>query len=178
MTGFGVSAMVGFKLLLLVVVLGLTAGHALICAVRLWHTDQFPALLTCAIISVLLLAVLPVARVYSSSWRAIAKESGVYESRRPVQRVITVASVVGFPLLGGIGALWLRRSRWSLIAAVILSFLLLCLALVKIVSYHSIDQVMNVRIVPGISLFELSFSIGILGLNACLVGFATRRQVI
>ncbi|RCS46348.1 hypothetical protein DTL42_15380 [Bremerella cremea] len=178
MAELGAGVVASMKLWLLIGVLGVSAGHALLCAVRLRHTDQFPALLACTTAVVLLLTALLLSHFWSDAWRVVAKERGFYESRRPVQRVVTLMGIAVLPLLVGGAAWWLHRGRVAVTGAVVLSFLTLGGALVKVISYHPIDRIMTLKVTTGFSLFDLFLGIGILGLNICLAISGSSKQVI
>ncbi len=165
----GVGFIVNAKPILAFIVLGLTAGHALFKTIRLRNTDQFAGLVASSfVISMLLL--LPIAQAYSVTLREIARERGVYEMRRPVQRVVTLSAICATPLVGILVGLWLGKKRLPLLGVIVFSLLTLMGVIVKVVSYHPVDELMGIDLAPGVSLFETFFGIGILALNACLLG--------
>ncbi|WP_146117868.1 MULTISPECIES: hypothetical protein [Pirellulaceae] len=115
-----------------------------------------------------MLVALALAQVYSNSWRQIAREYGVYEARRPAQRMATAAVVGVVPLLGVLGGLWASGWRFPAATAMAVTFLLLAFAIVKVISYHPIDAILQVEAIHGVTLFGVVFAVGIFALNICL----------
>lgn len=170
MTGLGVAtaSLASTKVVVALLVLSLTIGHLFYRAYRLRRTPQLPAIVISACVMLALLLAMGIAHVYSGSWRQMAREHGMYETRKPLQRLVTAIVLCGVPPLGVLGGLWAGGWRFYSASVMALTFLLLALAIIKVISYHPVDAVMQVELIPGVKLFEAVFGVGVIGLNVCL----------
>ncbi|PQO28760.1 hypothetical protein [Blastopirellula marina] len=170
MTGLAVvtSSLTIIKIAVAALLLLLTIGHLFYRAFQLRRSRQVPAIAISACVMLLLLLGLGIAHIYSSTWRQIAREYGFYESRRPLQRLVTAVVLCGVPPLGVLAGLWAGGWRVYAAGVMALSCLLLALAVTKVISYHPVDAVMQIELILGIDLFEAVFGVGLIGVNVCL----------
>ena len=172
----GSVVIVNLKPILAVVGFGLTVGHMMLCGLRLRRTDQFPVVVACLAGTLLLLALLLVAWAFHSELRAVARSSGFYADRHPVQRFVTMMLLCGIPLGGLLGAARIGQRSPFLAGVLAFSLGMVMLGAVKVVSYHPVDEIMGIRVLPGISVFEVLTGIGLVGLNLCLIGCRKHPQ--
>ncbi|PQO45422.1 hypothetical protein [Blastopirellula marina] len=172
----GSVVIVHLKPILLVVGFGLTACHMLVCGLRFRSTHQFSIVIACFAGTILLLALLLGSWWFHHELRMVARSLGVYADRRPVQKVVTMLLLYGIPLGGLLGVTRIGQRHPFLAGVLAFSLWIVMLGAVRVVSYHPIDEIMVVRVVPGVSIFEVLIGIGLVGLNLCLIGCRKHPQ--
>lgn len=175
--GVGLVVVGSLKPLVAVLLFGLTAGHLFWRAIRLRGTDHFLALSLCCGGTLVLLLLLMVATLFYGPLRAEARNLGLYQDRRPVQRTVTKVVACVAPL-AAIGGGWYFGRRRAFLAGVVIScWMMLSVGVLKIVSYHPMDEILVFRIMPGVSVFHTLIAISLFGMNLSLLGCQQEAQV-
>lgn len=106
---------------------------------------------------------------YSSDWRTMAREAGLYDHRQTFQFYAT-ATLLVVPVIAAMLVAWYGNGQdTSICVAAVLAVAILVVELLHAVSFHPVDAFFATKMAPGLSLRAATQAILFLQFNLALL---------